>query len=149
MKCYTDDILTEAGTTTEKNIIDCRSGINPYGLSAGTLRYNILMDSGGLISGVNLGGGVYAVPDGNTAPYANGLVMIFTNTNATTITNVGQVTVVNQMITCLFANANTTISGSGRILLHGRDDWTPPAGAALSLIFYDGYWYETGRSDPT
>lgn len=152
IKCTTDDIDTESGTTAKRNIIDCRSGINPFGSSAGTLQYNIIEDYSGLIAGDGLAGGVYAVPDGNTTPYANGLVMVFANTSATTVTNLAQYTTVNRIVTCYVTNGNTTFtgnSGGGHILLNGDVNWNPPAGATLTLVYYNGDWHEIGRMDPT
>lgn len=152
IKCTSQDIYTEAGTTAESNFIDCRGGYQPFGSSAGTEQYNISFDHNGLIAGTILAGDVYAVADGNATPYAVGLVMVFANTNPTTVTTLLNVPAVNRIATCLTTNGNTTFTGHpdyGHILLSGRDSWTMPAGATLTLVYYNGDWYEVGRMNPT
>lgn len=148
--CGSEDIYTEAGTNLIRNFIFHVGGL--YDLGSGTVAYNYIQGYGGDVGVNNIGYETYAAPNGEAVPYAAGGIIIFSNTVPTTVTNLNKVNANNPVVHCIFTNSNTTLTGNfggGHIYLSGNDNWNPPAGATLTLVYYNGDWYEVGRMDPT
>ena len=85
---------------------------------------------------------------GTTTPNVYGLSYLrIANTGATTITQLAN-GVDGQVLTLQFADVNTTITRNNSYLVGGAN-YTSGINTTLTLVSYNGNWYELARSAPT
>jgi hypothetical protein len=85
---------------------------------------------------------------GTTTPSIAGAgpvaVMYIANTSATSITNFTGASGNGQLLICIFADANTTVTRASAHL-DGGVPYTSAAFATLALVYYAGVWYQVGK----
>ena len=169
-----DTILASSFTEMSKSFADNiylgPDGVNASGVGGLVYMMNEMKDdiadlhsevsSSVYVSQVNSGSSISqikAFTNRDATPSVSGGSLFLTaNTRATTITAFDDPTE-GQQITIIIKDAltdftNGGISGKGvnRLLLNGNANWTTATtGDSISLVYNDGIWIETNRSDNT